>query len=151
MALSFLKEKNVKDLQIKKKHANELKYTFFLELFKPILDLEANDKLAIDNTISSPEIQFKLYLDKYSVSQSFRRWYFSQKREEIFKKLDILFDEYNKYIKDIHITNISTAKIMINISKLNKQLITKLLILKTTYNDINVNNFIDNYIKILSI
>ena len=114
MALSFLKEKNVKDLHIKNKHANELKYTFFLGLFKPILDLEANDKLAIDCTISSPEIQFKLYLDKYSVSQSFRRWYFNQKREDIFKKLDILFDEYNKYIKNINITNVYMAKLIIN-------------------------------------
>ena len=151
MALSFLKEKNVKDLQIKKKHTNELKYMFFLELFKPILDLEANDKLAIDNTISSSEIQFKLYIDKYCISQSLRRWYFSQKREDIFKKLDILFNEYDKYIKNINVTSIYMAKLIININILNKQLIPKLLILKSTYNDININSFIDNYIKILSI
>ena len=160
MALSFLKEKNVKNLQeIKFKNnlqANELEYHFFINLLKPILDLDVNDKLAIDCAYqSSQEIPFKLCLDKYTIIQSFKRWYYKQKREDIFSKLDIVFEQYNKLLINIKynytLNQLLTKKIYINIIELNSILITKLNILKTTYNDMIVNEHIDKYTKMLLI
>lgn len=118
------------------------KYKFFLLFFKPLLELEINDKLSVDvNYQMSIDIPFKLNIDKYNLSQSFRRWYYKQKREDIFNKLDIVFEKYNNYI-------LSIKNKTQNIIELNKLLITKLKILDKTYNDPTVSNIIDKYIKI---
>lgn len=147
MALSFLKNKE----NLIKKNNLELKYEFFTIFFKDLLILEKNDKIGIimnNNNDYYEKINFTLYIDKYNFHQSIRRWYNNQKREDIFNKLNILFNEYQQYIYMVKKDNIYNT-LCYNIIELNKKLIIKLELLKTTYNDINVDIYIDNYIDIL--
>ena len=123
-------------------------YEFFLLFFKPLLELENNDKLSVDNNCQmSIDIPFKINLDKYDLSQSFRRWYYKQKREDIFNKLDIVFEKYNNFIISIK-NKIQSKKILENMIELNKLLTIKLIILDKTYNDPKVSSIIDKYLKI---
>jgi hypothetical protein len=157
MALSFLKERNQINFELKLllelQKKCELGYTFFSNFFKPILNLEKNDKIGIENlkdiNIDYKNLNFKLYLDKYNIYQAFNRWYFKQDRIEIFNKLDNLFEEYHIFLK---ISNsIKNEIIKNNIVNLNKMLITKLEILKCTYdNDNNICEKINNYLQVLS-
>ena len=147
MALSFLKNKE----NLIKKNNLELKYEFFTIFFKDLLILEKNYKIGIimnNNNDYYEKINFTLYIDKYNFHQSIRRWYNNQKREDIFNKLNILFNEYQQYIYMVKKDNIYNT-LCYNIIELNKKLIIKLELLKTTYNDINVDIYIDNYIDIL--
>ena len=134
-----------------KKNNLELKYEFFTIFFKDLLIIEKNDKIGIimnNNNDYYEKINFTLYIDKYNFHQSIRRWYYNQKREDIFNKLDILFNEYQQYIYMVKKDNIYNA-LCYNIIELNKKLIIKLELLKTTYNDMNIDIHIDNYIDIL--
>jgi len=123
-------------------------FNFYSTFLNPIINLEPNDKIGIINIQSNNLFNFKLYLDKYNTYQSFNRWYNNQKRGDIFEKLDIVFTEYNKYIKSIDI--IKMNELYNDIINFNTILITKLQILKNTYNDNNVSIKIDNYIILCS-
>jgi hypothetical protein len=156
MALSFLKERNQINLELKlllelqKKY--KLEYTFFSNFFKPILNLEKNDKIGIENikdiNINYKKIDFTLYLDKYNMYQSISRWYYKQERSEIFKKLDQLFEEYQTFLKEC--SKLDNYYIKDNIMELNKLLKKKLELLKETYNDNIISEKINNYLQILS-
>jgi hypothetical protein len=140
--------------------------SLFEKLFDPILNLECSDKIGIDNNklniidteykfINVSKLDFTLYLDKYKLYQSLSRWYYNQKRTNIFSKLDILFGEYFTLIDKIkeieENSHIKYSDINSKYKDLNTKLITKLLLLKTTYNDEEVNNKIDTYCKKLEI
>ena len=129
----------------------ESKYNFFTLFFKDLLLIEKNDKIGIimnNNNDIFEKINFILYLDKYNFYQSIRRWYNKQKREEIFDKLDILFKEYEQFILSLKHVYIYHS-LYSSITELNKKLIIKLELLKNTYNDINIDEHIDNYIIML--
>jgi hypothetical protein len=150
MALSFLKTKE--SIIKNEKNVLESKYNFFTLFFKDLLLIEKNDKIGIimnnNNNNIFEKINFTLYLDKYNFYQSIRRWYNKQKREEIFDKLDILFKEYEQFILNLKHVYMHYA-LYLNIIELNKKLIIKLELLKNTYNDINIDDHIDNYIIML--
>jgi hypothetical protein len=161
MALSFLKERNELNLKIKLKLKLDLElekkceseYTFFSNFFNPILKLDKNDKIGIqiikDINMNYMNLNFTLYLDKYNIYQSFNRWYYKQDRTEIFKKLDQLFEEYHIFLKSS--SSIKNEIINNNIINLNTILITKLELLKCTYDtDNNICEKINNYLQILS-
>lgn len=138
----------------------------FEKLFEPIINLEPYDKIGIDENkmdisdkdyrfINASKLDFTLYLDKYKVYQSISRWYYKQKRGFIFTKLDVLFEEYFKFIekiKDIEKNSlIKYNGVVSRYKELNSKLVTKLLILKTTYSDEEINNKIDSYCKNLEV
>lgn len=156
MALSFLKERNQINLELKLLLELEKKcklgYTFFSNFFKPILNLEKNDKIGIeiikDININYTKLNFTLYLDKYNIYQSISRWYHKQERYEIFKKLDLLFEEYHIFLKSCNLLEDKSTKD--NTIELNTLLIIKLELLKETYNDNIVSEKINNYLQILS-
>ena len=137
----------------------------FLNLFNPILNLEKYDKIGIiDNTINynhdeynlidTKKFTFEFYLDKYKFYQSISRWYYCQKREQIFLNLDIVFNEYifvlNKLKTIDQLFIDSFIEIKADYLNLNKNIITKLTLLKETYNDEFINNKVDNYIQSLN-
>ena len=132
-------------------------YNFFNNIFNPILNLEHYDKIGIIDNVEYKEhkfidvskINFGFYLDKYNIYQSITRWYYNQKREYIFSKIDILFEEYNNYLKLVQ-NNYSSLKFLVNkIIELNGLLINKLTLLNKTYNDNMVTDKINNYNFIL--
>ncbi len=139
-------------------------FEFYKNIFDPILKLEKYDKLGIEDTqefiekqnkyINYKDITYKIYLDKYKIYQSVSRWYWNQKRILIFPKIDKLFDEYKKIIMKIELMNNNYGKefekLFEDCYNFNKQLLEKLYILKSTYNDIDINNSIDNYCLILT-
>lgn len=133
--------------------------TLFKKLFEPILNLEPYDKLGIENIkpdfnekeynlINGSRFDFTIYLDKYKVYQSLSRWYYNQKRTIIFSKIDILFEEYFLLINKLKIFD---EKSIIKYTKINKKLIEKLVILKSTYNDEEINKKIDSYCEKLEV
>ena len=78
----------------------QFKFTLnIFNIFNPLLQLEIYDKISIIENINYTEykfidiskINFGFYLDKYNIYQSITRWYYNQKREYIFNKLDIFF------------------------------------------------------------
>jgi len=166
MALLFLSNKIVQKslinigLDYNKDQYNKT-ITLFEKLFEPILNLELYDKLGIENIkpdfnekeyklINGSRFDFTLYLHKYNIYQSFYRWYYNQKRLNIFSKLDIIFEEYFILINKLKILDDSSIIKYIEINKrykkLNEKLIEKLKILKLTYNnDEEINKNIDYY------
>lgn len=155
MALSFLKERNQINLELKLlielQKKCKLGYTFFSNFFKPILNLEKNDKIGIENIKNSNmnyiNLDFTLYLDKYNMYQSISRWYYKQERTEIFKKLDQIFEEYQNFLKLF--ISLENHYIKDMIKELNTLLIIKLGLLKETYNDNVISEKINNYLQIL--
>jgi hypothetical protein len=101
------------------------------------------------------KINFKLYLDKYKFYQSISRWYWNQKRQSIFDKLFVLFEEYKKMYDKVKMNEIRNSNMFNQLLKdiivFNNILIEKLLLLKTTYNDESVSILIDKIIKIIDI
>ena len=146
-------------------------YNFLEFFFKPFFDIEKNDKigLEIENNIKEDNkfsqyinykvFNYKLYLDKYVIYQSISRWYYNQKRTNIFQKLDNIFEEYNLILNKININknlyynrNIVEYQIIYNkFNTINNILIIKLNILKKTYNDMTINLKIDQYLDFLSL
>ncbi len=138
---------------------------FYKQILQPILELEQYDKLGIEETqefvnntnkyINYKDITYKIYIDKYRIYQSVTRWYWNQKRNLIFPKVDILFGEYKKLIDKIQLMNNNYGKefekILEECINFNKQLIEKLEILKLTYNNTEITNSINNYCLILDI
>ena len=141
-------------------------FNFYKNIFEPIIQLEKYDKIGIEEIIAIPtnenenkyinykNMNFKIYLDKYKIYQSISRWYWNQKRNLIFPKLDILFDDYNNLLEKIQLMNKnyeSNFKSLFNdCDELNKQILPKLELLKETYNDSNINDFINKYYNILN-
>lgn len=136
--------------------------TFFSEIFDPILNLEKNDKIGIQESnqnnnskyIDLDKINFKLYLDKYKVYQSLARWYYKQNRKDIFSKLQILFDSYYVVVNKVKLMNtnfkVKFSKLYEDIVTLNKNLVIKLNLLNETYNDLEITPFIDSICKKLN-
>lgn len=137
---------------------------FFEKKFDPIINLEKYDKLGIvmlkpidtnnDYIFFDVEnIDFYLYLDKYIFYQSITRWYYNQNRVDIFTKIDILFNEYDKIMKKLILFNSMNENMYIDIINkyflLNDKLKNKLTILKETYNDDIITGKINKYIQIL--
>jgi hypothetical protein len=167
MALLFLSNKSVQNslvnisINYNKDQYNKT-FSLFEKIFEPILNLEPLDKLGIENTklyfneneynlINGSKFNFSLYLDKYNIYQKISRWYYNQKRLDIFSKLDILFEEYFLLINKLNLLEINSNNKYTEINKkykeLNKKLIIKLEILKLTYNDDKINKTIDDYNK----
>lgn len=162
MALSFLKsinkyKKNYSFIPfiIKNKQDIDNIYKFYEEFFYPLINLNNNDKLGIIQSnyidvnllkfINFNRLNFTIYLDKYKYYQSITRWYNNQKRQDIFNKLTILFDEYQQSY------NLSKKNDIIKLKfiELNKLIKPKLELLKSTYNDSIITIYINNYINII--
>lgn len=168
MALLFLSNKivmtSIINISINYNYEQYTKsITLFEKLFESILNLEPSDKLGIENIkqdfndkeytiINSSRFDFTIYLDKYKVYQSLSRWYYYQKRTIIFSKLDILFEEYFLLIKKLDEQNIiKYTDIKKKFIELNKKLVEKLVILKLTYNDNEINKKIESYCEKLKV
>jgi hypothetical protein len=142
----------------------EKAFDIFKIMLDPILNLEPYDKIGIEdssnselfsnnNYLDANKLNFILYLDKYKIYQSVSRWYWSQKRDIIFDKLIILFEEYKKVLDKVKLNNIRNTniykKLLNDIVEFNNKLIEKLNILKITYNDSIVSEYIDKIIQII--
>jgi hypothetical protein len=133
MALFLMKNKSIfyqNDITYKLLNLNlendyfqlEKAFDIYKKMFEPIVNLQSNDKIGIQCTsnielfsnntyLNSVKINFKLYLDKYKFFQSISRWYWNQKRLDIFDKLLILFEEYKKILDKVKINEIRNNKI----------------------------------------
>ena len=133
-------------------------------MFEPLIKIEPYDKIGIEDCSNSDlfsdnkylnmeKINFQLYLDKYKIYQSINRWYWCQKREIIFEKLTILFDEYKKLLDKVKLNNLTNTnvfkKLLNDLYEFNNKLIEKLLILKNTYTDNKVSECIDKIIQMI--
>jgi len=143
------------DIFIKFNYYNKL-YFYFFDFFHIILNLNLYDKIGITNNINinniliNPinlnNINFTLYIDKYDIFQSIRRYLLNQSKYLTFYKLNLLFLEYKKVLD---LLNFEDNELLKNVkdkfNKLNNDLIDKLNILKLTYNnkcDLTINNYI---------
>jgi hypothetical protein len=144
----------------------EKAFDIYKKIFDPIINLKQYDKIGIEecsnlnlfsnNTyLNSVKIYFKLYLDKYKFYQSISRWYWKQKRQIIFDKLFILFEEYKKIYDKVRLNeirnNIMFKQLLNDIMIFNNILVEKLILLKETYLDDIVSSSIDKIIKNLEI
>ncbi len=140
----------------------EKAFDIYKKLLNPIINLEPYDKVGIEecsNTelfsnnqyLNPTRINFNLYLDKYKIYQSVSRWYWSQKRNIIFERMLILFEEYKKVYDKIKLNMLRNtllfSKLLEDIDQFNSKLIVKLEILKTTYSDELVSGYIDKFIQ----
>lgn len=140
----------------------EKAFDIYKKLLDPIINVEPYDKVGIEecsNTelfsnnqyLNPTRINFNLYLDKYKIYQSVSRWYWSQKRNIIFERMLILFDEYKKVYDKIKLNMLRNtllfSKLLEDIDQFNSKLIVKLEILKTTYSDELVSGYIDKFIQ----
>lgn len=127
----------------------------FKEFMQPILELNKYDKIGIIklNETNDLNLNFTLYLDKYKIYQPISRWYWSQHREEIFTNLLILFNNYNDLCKQIVNSYYNDKKFFESIynkyKEFNKLLIDQLMILKDTYNDKLVDDYINKCLLLL--
>ncbi len=175
MALFLMKNKSMfydSDLTYKLINLNlendhiqlEKAFDIYKKIFEPIVNLKQHDKIGIqecsnvelfsnNSYLNSVKINFKLYLDKYKFYQSISRWYWSQKRHEIFEKLLILLEEYKKIYDKVKLNEIRNNKmynqLLNDIVIFNNILLEKMLLLKTTYSDDSINIYLDKIIKIL--
>ena len=142
----------------------EKAFDIYKKLFESLVNLEQYDKIGINNNsnvelfsnnsyLNPVKINFRLYLDKYNFYQSISRWYWNQKRQPIFDKLLILFEEYKKMYDKVKINEIRNNNMFNQLLKdiivFNNILLEKLLLLKTTYRDKSVSMAIDKIIKII--
>jgi hypothetical protein len=142
----------------------EKAFDIFKKMFDPLINLEKFDKIGIqdfsnkdlfenNSYLNSNKINFKLYLDKYKFYQSISRWYWNQKRENIFDKIYLLFEEYKKIFDKVKLNEIRNSnmfqQLLNDIIIFNNILLQKLLLLKTTYKDESVSISIDKIIKII--
>jgi hypothetical protein len=140
-------------------------FDIFKKMFEPFMNLKLYDKIGIqdfsnkelfenNSYLNSNKINFKLYLDKYKFYQSISRWYWNQKRENIFDKIYLLFEEYKKIFDKVKINEIRNSnmfqQLLNDIIIFNNTLLQKLLLLKTTYKDESVSMSIDKIIKIIN-
>jgi len=139
-------------------------FNIYKKIFEPIVNLNQYDKIGIQECsnielfsnnlyLDSVKINFKLYLDKYKFYQSISRWYWKQKRHQIFEKILILFEEYKKIYDKIKlnctVNNKLYNQLLINIVNFNNILSNKIVLLKITYSDDSVNVYFDKILKIL--
>ena len=142
----------------------EKAFDIYKKMFDSLVNLKPYDKIGIEecsnlelfsnNTyLNIVKINFKIYLDKYNFYQSITRWYWNQKRQTIFDKLLILFEEYKKIFNKVKLNEIRNSeifkKLLNDIIDFNKILIEKLSLLKKTYSDDLVSISIDNIIQII--
>lgn len=142
----------------------EKAFDIYKKMFTPLINLNTYDKIGIEecsNTelfsnnpyLNTVKINFKLYLDKYKFYQSLNRWYWNQKRQMIFEKLFILFEEYKKLFDKVKLNdirnNIIFKKLLNDIIDFNNILIKKLIVLKNTYSDNIVDISIDKIIQFI--
>jgi hypothetical protein len=136
-------------------------YFFYLNLLKPLLNIELYDKIGVSdilipNTyiilINHNKLNFSLYLDKYSAFQSIKRYMNNQSKDITFNKLSIIFNEYNNILEQIIYLNnncLYLYQIKNKYKNFNNQLIESLEILRKTYNNYDVNNYVAAFITIL--
>ena len=139
-------------------------FDIYKKMFDPIINIEPYDKIGINECSNSElflnniylnmvKINFKLYLDKYKIYQSVTRWYWSQKRDNIFEKLVILFEAYKKVLDKVKLNYLRNAnifkKLLNDLLEFNNKLIEKLNILKNTYSDSVVSESIDKIIQMI--
>jgi hypothetical protein len=144
----------------------EKAFDIYKIMFEPLVNLKPYDKIGIEycsnselfsnNTyLNSVKINFKLYLDKYKFYQSISRWYWNQKRQLIFDKLFIIFEEYKKIYDKVRLNELRNTKIFNKLLNdmiiFNDILIEKLFLLKKTYLNDSVTILIDKIIKIIEI
>ena len=100
-------------------------------------NLKSGDKIGFDE-------QNEIYISVNNYIQGLSRWYYSQKREDVFRKLDEQLQEYLlylRYVDDVYTntTNIQNASIVkeliLRISKLSTSIINALDVLRATYKD----------------
>lgn len=169
MALFFIKNNNITNTILTptpvnfyyEVHQFNKTYNFYSILLDPILQLEINDKIHIEenhihqkfesNYIDFDKINFIIHLDKYRFYQPLYRWYYSQSRQLILSKLDIVFDGYHQMLKKLKGFNNHALfiKIIYKFNELNNKLDLKLKLLKDTYNDKETDEKINQYISCL--
>tara|TARA_B110000902_G_scaffold235109_1_gene280197 strand:- start:692 stop:1171 length:480 start_codon:yes stop_codon:yes gene_type:complete len=141
----------------------EVQQVFFTfnKIFEPIIGLKENDKIGLIDDIISDDTSFKvfiklsqikwnLYLDKSSYTQSLSRWWHQQNREDIFKKLNIMFEVYINYIKYVKVQILYNKFIDLDpkIKDFNMKLVLGLNNLKLTYkSDKKIKDIIISIIK----
>ena len=141
----------------------EVQQVFFTfnKIFEPIIGLKENDKIGLIDDIISDDTSFKvfiklsqikwnLYLDKSSYTQSLSRWWHQQNREDIFKKLNIMFEVYINYIKYVKVQILYNKFIDLDpkIKAFNMKLVLGLNNLKLTYkSDKKIKDIIISIIK----
>ncbi len=143
-------------------------YFYFYELFKPLLNLEKNDKLGIIeyintinyniNYVNTHLINYKFCIYKKNIFQPILRWINKQNRVNTFAKLDIVFEEYYIIIKKLKILrkeyNNNFEQIYYTFNYLNSLLLNKINILINSYRNDNLiieytNKYI-NYLKLFN-
>lgn len=167
MALFFIKNNNITNTILTpfnyyyEAHQFNISYNFYFTLLDPILQLDINDKIHIEENyyhqrfeskyIDFDKINFQIHLDKYKFYQPLYRWYYSQSRQLILSKLDIVFDGYQQMLNKINEFHNHKLfiKIIHNFNELNKKLALKLKLLSETYNDKETNEKINQYISCL--
>lgn len=167
MALFFIKNNNITNTILTpinyyyEIHQFNISYNFYSILLDPILQLEINDKIHIEENYSHQKfeskyidfdkINFKIHLDKYKFYQPLYRWYYSQSRQLILSKLDLLFDGYYQLLNQLKVFHNHKMFVIIisKFNELNNKLALKLKLLNETYNDKETNEKINQYISCL--
>lgn len=66
-------------------------YTIFEDKFNALYDLKKGDKISFDD-------DKKIYIDSQGSLQFLKRWYYGENRTNSYEKLNLVFDDYNKYL-----------------------------------------------------
>lgn len=100
-------------------------------------NLKSGDKIGFDNSNN-------IYINENNYIQGLSRWFYSQKREEVFRKLDEYIQDYLLYLryvddvytntKNLYYSNI-VKQVITSISSLSTSIINALDILRKTYQD----------------
>ena len=111
----------------------------FQNEFGILKELKNGDKVGFDDSNN-------IYISVSSYIQGLTRWFYSQKRDEVFRKLDDSIQDYLLYLQyvddvytnttSLHYANI-VKQVITRISSLSTSIINALDILRTTYQDDN--------------
>lgn len=118
-------------------------FLFFENYFKVFKEIEENSKIGLvyektklnSKHINTEHLNYKIYVDKKSYVQSLKRWYYCQKRMEIYDRFELIFSEYIKYINIVKSKSIDYFLLKQKIELLNILIKEKLEILMKTYQD----------------
>ena len=119
----------------------------FYNTFKPLTELNTGDKLGYDN-------EDNIYIDKQSMIQGFQRWYYNQKRGEVFGRFESQIKEYVLFIRYVDQVYTNTIRVQdvtllralcLRIDSLTKILIESMSYLLITYkNDESICKLLNN-------
>ena len=125
------------------------RFDSFYNMFKPLSGLNNGDKLGYDN-------EDNIYIDKQSMFQGFQRWYYNQKRVDVFGRFEsqvndfILFIRYvdQVYTNTIRLNDVTILRALcLRINKLTTLLIESMSNLIGTYKDDEVTCKLLNNLK----